>query len=71
VLKLEINADTPFVFVILESCPKSMAAFNSLGVCCVTEENMNSTVGELCRQNHADTQSFIESLEAYIEETGR
>lgn len=69
-LKLEINADTPFVFV-LESCPKSMAAFSSMGVCCVTEENINSTVGELCRQNSADTQSFIESLEAYIEETCR
>jgi hypothetical protein len=69
VLKLEISADTPFV-LILESCPRSMAAFNSLGVCCVTEENMNSTVGELCRQYHADTQSFIEGLEAYIKETG-
>ena len=68
-LKLEISADTPFV-LILESCPQSMAAFNSLGLCCVTEENMNNTVGELCRQYHADTQSFIESLEAYIKETG-
>jgi hypothetical protein len=70
VLKLEISAETPFV-LILESCPQSMAAFNSMGVCCVTEENMNSTVGELCRQNSADTQSFIESLEAYIKETER
>lgn len=64
--KMDISGDTPMVFV-LELFPQTLALFNQLGVCCVCEENMNSTVGEICAARGAETASFIAALKEMIE----
>jgi len=62
----EITEETPMVFV-LERFPRTMAVFGRLGVCCVTDENMNCTVGELCRAAGEDAGLFLQLLRVTAE----
>ncbi|MEA5152916.1 MAG: hypothetical protein VB039_10000 [Oscillospiraceae bacterium] len=62
---MELAADTPMVFV-LEMFPQTFPAFEQIGVCCVSDENMNATIGQMCQGGGADTESFIAALEQII-----
>lgn len=59
--RIDILAETPMVFV-LEMFPQTFPVFQQIGVCCITEENMNATVGEVCKKGGVDAASFIAVL---------
>jgi hypothetical protein len=63
-VSLGITAETPMVFV-LELFPRTWPLFHQIGVCCVHDGNMNSTVAEVCAQVGADADAFIDTLKVF------
>lgn len=61
--KMRIEADCTLAQA-LELFPQALPFFMQLGLCCVSEDNENWTVEELCRNYMVEPESFIEALNA-------
>lgn len=48
--------------LVLETFPQTFPLFQSIGVCCVHEGNLNSTVGEVCAEGGVDAMDFIQTI---------
>lgn len=68
-MHMDITAETPMVFV-LEAYPQTFPLFQQIGVCCISDDNMNSTVGEICAGGGMDAASFIQALRACADGSG-
>lgn len=64
-LSMDISANTPMIFV-LEMYPRSWPLFHQIGVCCVHDGNMNSTLTEVCAQVGANADAFIDTLKNFL-----
>lgn len=60
---MDIAEETPMIFV-LEAYPQTFPLFQQAGVCCICDENMNSTVGEVCDAGRVDRDTFLAALRA-------
>jgi hypothetical protein len=64
-IRMEITEETPMAFV-LEAFPQTFPLFQQIGVCCICDENMNSTIGEVCAADGTDVGAFIKALDASL-----
>ena len=45
---------------VMDLYPQTWGLFRQMGVCCVYDENINSSVAQLCRENNAELESFLD-----------
>lgn len=60
-VKMEITVDTP-ISLALEAHPQLLPLFRQIGMCCITDENADDTLAQLCARLGVDAGAFAEAL---------
>lgn len=51
---------------VMDLYPQTWGLFRQMGVCCVYDENINSTLSQLCEENAVELDSFLEVFKELI-----